>query len=247
MQPDQQLDLDNPRTIPEIIFTTLRVLLRYAPLLLGLAAIVVVPYEVVIILVAKTGDLGASTRGTERKLLILLAVQVLIVQPLLASFQAYALLMIGKRERPGFVEILRRSAPVLLNVIAAEIIAGIVITIGFFLFLIPGIYMLVRYTVVAQSAAIERLDWPTALRRSMDLSHANWWRIFGVMLLGGIVNATVQSIGGALVSSGVNPGSVIVGLICALLTLTFSSLLSAVLYFDLRARHDAPTDYNTGV
>jgi hypothetical protein len=243
MQQDNQLDLDHPRTIPEIIFTTLGFYVRHAWLLLGFAAIVVVPYEAAVILVAKTGNLSNSTHHSEAKLLILVGIQLLIVQPLLAAFQAHAMAMVGEGQRPSFVEILRRIAPVLLNVIAAEIIAGIIVTLGILLFFIPGLYMLIRLAVVAQTAAIERLDWPTALRRSMDLSRGNWWRIFAVLLLGGIINETVQAIGGSLVNSGVNVGSAVVGLVCMLLTLPFSALLSAVLYFDLRARNDAPTAY----
>ncbi len=233
---DQHLDLGRPRTIPEIIFTTTGVYARYSLLVLALAALVVVPYEVAVVLIAKSPELNASTKGSEGKLLILLGVQLLIVQPLLAAFQANALAIIGEGGRPSFTAVLRRTGPVWLNVIAAEIIAGILVAIGFVLFLIPGLYLLVRFAVVAQTAAIEGLEWPTALRRGMDLTRGNWWRVFAVLLLGGIVNATVQAIGGALVSTHVTVGSVIVGMICAVLTLSFSALLSAVLYFDLRAR-----------
>lgn len=236
MQPDDHLDLEQPRTIPGIIFTTLGLYVRYAWLLLPLAAVAVIPYEVLVVLVAKTAELGETTRGNGDKLLILLGLQLLIVQPLLASLQVHALAMVGAGERPGYRAVVARTLPVLLNVIAAEIIAGILVALGFFLFVIPGLFLYVRLAIVAQAAAIEGLQWPGALRRSMDLTLHNWWRIFVVLLIGGIVNATVQSVGSAIANPGVNAGAVIVGVICTLLTLSFSALLSAVLYFDLRAR-----------
>lgn len=225
----------------------MRLYLRYPLLFIGLAAAVVVPYGLLVLVIAKTSPLGQESISTSTALILAL-VQFAFVGPLISALQVRAVLMIGDHEQPSFIEVVKRGLPTLPVVAAAEIIAGIGIGIGLLLFVIPGVILALRWAVVAQVAAIERTDWPGALRRSAELTAAtqvrpvsvlptrNYLRVFAILVCISLVNLTLSNVGGAIIGTRTRVAEVVAGIVIMVLEFSFQALTVAVLYFDLRAR-----------
>lgn len=224
------LDLGSPRRVGEIVVTSLRLYARLPLLFMLLAAIVVVPYEVVVVLL----EHGRGGLTFSREVLLMLA-QIALVDPFIAALQVQALLSLGGGETPRLGDVVRRGLRVLPVVAAADIIAGIGIAIGAVFFIIPGVILALRWAVVAQAAAVERTDWPTALRRSGQLARFNYWRIFGILLIVGILNQLAADVTG----SADHVGTTVGGGVLAIIVHSFGTLLISLLYFDLRARETA--------
>ena len=237
--PHKSLDLTQPRRWSEVLRSAVWLYWNWPLLFVTLSAIVIVPFELVVLVIAGTSPLGQE-QSTSTALIVGLAETALVV-PLISALQAHAVVAIGDAHSPSFGDVFGRSLRVLPVVAAAQIIAGIGEAIGIVLFVIPGIYLALRWAVVAQVAAIEETDWPTALRRSGQLARDNYWRIFGLLIVSGVVEAVVTSIGGAVAGRKADAPAVAIGIVLVVLARTFGALVITMLYFDLRARETVPT------
>ncbi len=229
-EPITDLELERQRTLGEILGTAMRLYGRAPLLFLLLAGIVVVPYEVAVVLLEH--GKGQSSTGTA---FLLGLIGLALVNPCIAAAQVQAILDLGQGEHPRVADVIRRGLSVLPVVAAAEIIADIGIAIGFVCFLIPGVLLAIRWAVVAQAAAVERTDWPTALRRSGQLTHRSYWRILGLLFIVGIFSEVSADV----IGTGSHLGLTIAGIALAVLAGSFGTLLINLLYFDLRARENA--------
>lgn len=141
-----------------------------------------------------------------------------------------------------------------LFVIGLLSFAAILLTLlGFALFIMPGVAMLVLlvyWSVATQAAAIEGCKPIAALKRSFSLVSRNWLRtfatwilallvIFGVNVLIGILAGAASGVlsGGASASALTAAANLLTGIITAPLI----AIAGALIYLDLRARKD---DYN---
>jgi len=131
-------------------------------------------------------------------------------------------------------DLLRSVEPVLLPLIGVSILAGLGIAIGFVLFIIPGLMLLVIWSVVAPVMVLERPGVFAAFGRSRELVRGNGWAVFRVILivgfavilvslLVGVASVSLGSIGRGLVQWAVNSAIAPV-----------SALSASVLYFGLR-------------
>jgi hypothetical protein len=122
-------------------------------------------------------------------------------------------------------------------VVAAEVMATLGIALGFVAFVIPGIVLALRWSVVAQAAAIEQQGWLPALRRSGQLARGHYWHIFGLLFITGLFTAILTRGAAAIpLGSSSGAGSVAFGIAVHTLTASFAALTLALLYFDLLAR-----------
>ncbi len=225
--PSSEIDLGRQRTLGQIVTAAGRLYWRHALMLFCLAGIVVIPFQIVV--VALEHGHGSLKVGTEA---VLLLAELALIDPCVAAVQVQVVLDLGTGRRPDLIDVLRRGFWVLPVVAAAEIVAGIGIAIGAIFFIIPGILLAVRWGVVAQAAAVEQTNWPGALRRGGQLARFNYWRIFGILVLVGVINQIPAEITG----TGKHVVAVVLGVIVAILVHSFGTLLNNLLYFDLRAR-----------
>jgi hypothetical protein len=232
--------MSQPRTVADILVTALRLFVRYPLLFLALAIVVVVPYELLILGVTGASPLGQGNTSTSTAFLLAL-LDFALVGPLVSALQVHAVLDIGEGVRPKLLELLGRGLRVLPVVAAAEIIADIGIGIGLVLLVIPGIILALRFGVVAQVAAVERTDWPSALRRSGRLVAGNYLRVLGLLVVVALVNLLLADLVGQLAGKTATTPQVVLGIAIGVLTRTFQAIATAVLYFDLRARETALT------
>jgi hypothetical protein len=229
------VDLQTPRSVPEILGATVTLYARYPALFIVLALAVVAPYELLVLAAVGSSPLGGQS-GRASTALILILLDFALVQPLIAALYVHAVIMIGGGEQPRLLAVGSRVARVLPVVAAAQIVAGLGIGLGFVAFVVPGIVLLIRWVVVAQVAAIEHPDWIGALRRGAQLTRGNYLHIFGLLIVMAIVNVVLGEAAVGIAGRGTRAADVAFGIAVETLIRSFTALATAVLYFDLLAR-----------
>lgn len=232
------LDLNRTRSVPELLATALRLYGRFPVQFIFLAACVVVPYEVIVQVFTNATPLGNGNVSAGTALLLDL-IDLALVGPLVSALQVQALFAVADGDHPRPDVVFERALRVLPTVVAAEIIAGIGIGIGIVLFIVPGIYLALRWAVVAQVAAAEQVQWPGAIRRSGELARGNYLRVISVVVLVALITFLVSDVGHAIAGNSAKIGPVAIEIAVVTLVQSFASLVTAMLYFDLYAREGA--------
>jgi hypothetical protein len=130
------------------------------------------------------------------------------------------------------------------------ILSTVLVTIGFVLLVIPGIWLLVAISVAVPALMLEGVTGFKAMRRSMDLVDTRWWATFGrllaVFLLYGVLSFVIGAIVGALTDAlsvtNVTLWVVIYGVLRAAVVILMTPFIAAaitVMYIDLRVRKEA--------
>lgn len=127
-----------------------------------------------------------------------------------------------------------------------QVIYSVLLLIGFFFFVIPGIYLAVAWTLVVPVFVLERREGFGALSRSTELVRGRWWPTLGLLALVGGATAILTALLTPLLtavlpangdlakaaSEGVASGLV------AVVTTPLAAVAMCVLYFDARIRKD---------
>ncbi len=138
----------------------------------------------------------------------------------------------GRRDH-SIGDLIRSVEPVFWPLVAVSILFGLALAVGFVLLIIPGLILLVIWSVVAPVTVLERPGVFAAFGRSRELVRGNGWNVFAVIVLvflavavigiaAGVIAAGLGSVGRALVQWAVN---------AALAPIT--ALSASVLYFAL--------------
>ncbi len=141
----------------------------------------------------------------------------------------------GRRDH-SIADLIRSVEPVFWPLVAVSILFGIALGIGFILLIVPGLILMVIWSVVAPVTVLERPGPLAAFGRSRELVRGNGWNVFGVIVLvfltvavvsvaAALLAASLGSLAGALVQWAVNS---------ALAPIT--ALSASVLYFELLRR-----------
>ncbi len=212
-------------------------LYRCLPVLfLAFAAIVVVPYELIVLAITGAGPFAQGNlaffpaRG-------LAVADSFIVTPLISALHVYAVRELSDGGRPTFAGTFRRSVPRLPVIAVAAGTSGILISLGSLAFVIPGLLLLLIWPVVAQAAALETGGPINALRRSFNLTRGYRWHGFGLVFWAGLITFVPLAILFAVFRhTPTTPGSFIAGTAVQVVVRSFEALATGLLYFDLRAR-----------
>jgi hypothetical protein len=166
---------------------------------------------------------------------------VLIVLGAIAGFWFQGMVVEAARDildgrRDHTVGTLMRSAtPVIGPLAIAGILAGLGVGIGLLALIVPGLYLLTIWAVIAPVIVIERSGAIDAFGRSREIVRGHGWQVFGVIvvlfLLQFIVTAVIQAIANSVADSFVT--YTVADLIVRLLIAPLSALAAAVLYFEL--------------
>ncbi|MDE3134750.1 MAG: hypothetical protein KGL15_11845 [Acidobacteriota bacterium] len=136
--------------------------------------------------------------------------------------------------------LLRSVEPVFWPLVGVSILFGMALAIGFVLFIVPGLVLLVIWSVAAPVTVLERPGVLAAFGRSRRLVRGNGWNVFGVIVMvfvivslvsiaAGIAGAGLGSAGRALLQWAVNSAVAPV-----------TALSASVLYFALQGRSRNP-------
>jgi hypothetical protein len=251
-----------PLRVGEILDAAIKLYVRNARVLIGAAAAVVVPVQlltaVVLLSTYDSGqDIPAGVGSTAPQpdaaaragatLITTLASLIAATLVTAACVKAVSDSYLDQGTSVGAS--LRFAARRLLPLIALTFLQGIGIAIGFVLLVIPGVWLYASWWVAIPALLIERRNPVRALGRSRRLVKGRWWPVAGVAL---ITNVMVLFVGGivtglltGLALSGGPPSVLFAVLISTAATVVSQTLLqpftasvTTVTYFDLRIRRE---------
>jgi hypothetical protein len=230
------LDLDRPRSIWEMLTAAFGLYWRVPILFLAFAAIIVVPYELIVLAIAGSGPFTQGHLGFVGSKAFLLA-NSFVVTPLISALHVQAVRELGEGGRPTFAATFRKSLPRLPVVAVAAGISGVATGLGGLAFVIPGLILAAIWPVVAQAAALERGGPIDALRRSFVLTRGHRWHALGLVICAGLVTGLAAiPFFFAFRHSTTAAGTFAAGTGLEVILRSFEALVTALLYFDLVAR-----------
>lgn len=148
----------------------------------------------------------------------------------------------GRRDS-SVSELFGFAAPVLLPLIGAGLLSGLGIGIGIVLLIVPGLYLLTIWALIAPAIVIERRHVFDAFGRSRQLVRGNGWPVFWV-----IVVAFLISLAGGIVFGGIAASisdgplvRIVFSALASTITAPIGALVAGILYYRLLA-FEAPAD-----
>jgi hypothetical protein len=207
----------------------------------------------------------AELESTVLVSVILGAIQLLIIQPFLVAAVAKAsadvylghTVVVGPTFRfavskihsilwISILQVLAVLVPMFVLVLLAILVSDELAIVILVLLVIPAIVVLFRFVFGSTVLVVEGRKGSKALRRSWRLVKGSFWKVFGTFLLAAIISSIVESIlsvPGAFAFAAVGPAGwpfYAIGLsLAAIVTTPFTTLITVLLYFDLRIRKEA--------
>jgi hypothetical protein len=238
----RRLQLNRRRTPAALFSDSFSVLWRHLGVFLVLAAVVVIPVHVIVSgigLEQLTGRYDKSPPLAETLLPTL--VSFLVVSPLINAICINVLKALADAEKPSARQALVEGFEAFQPIFFAVLLAAAGIALGLLLFIVPGIYVAIRWFFVPQAVVIEGAGVPASLMRSMQVTEGFWWRTFGIVL-GANVLAAIPGLLLAvpLTAQAESSGRAVWALAGTIATemvsTPFVALVATFLYYDLRAR-----------
>lgn len=238
-----------PMGIGDILDTTFRLYRNHFATFVLIALVVYVPYAVVdVLLIASLVDeqpqplpTAEVADGVALAGFLAMALLFVVVFPLCQGALVHKISAGYLGESIGAVEAYRRALPRLLRLIWANILAGVVIMVGFIFFIVPGIIFSLWLMLVTTVVMLEDGGAMDALKRSRELMRGNLGKGFLLLLV-----ITLLSIGYTLVTellavplAAVPLLDVFVVNLLAALILPITTAPIILLYYDLRIRKEA--------
>lgn len=139
-------------------------------------------------------------------------------------------------------ELVRSAMPVVLPLIGAGLLAGIAIGIGLVLLVVPGLFLLTIWAVIAPVIVIERSGVMGSFGRSRELVRGNGWPVFGAIAVAFVIVLLGSIFFGAIADAIANGPliRIVFSALASTITAPVSALVAAVLYFRLRAIEGSP-------
>jgi hypothetical protein len=142
--------------------------------LLAIAFVIYVAAAVIAAVLALAGVAGALL-GTVVELFAAFLLQAALVKAVQDVRDGRVDLSIGQT--------VSAATPYLWSVAAASILAGIAIAIGLFLVIVPGLWLITIWAVIAPVIVIERSGALASFGRSRQLVRGHGWHVFGTLVL----------------------------------------------------------------
>ncbi len=152
-----------------------------------------------------------------------------------AVVEAVSDIRAGRRSTPG--KSFERVRPQLGSLVVAGILAGVGVAVGFVLLVVPGLYLLTRWSMLVPSIQLEKLPAGKAFSRSAELVRGHGLRVFGAVLatylVVVVVGAVLEGIFSLVLPSFLDTW--LGGLVANSVTVPFLSIVLTVIYFRLVA------------
>jgi hypothetical protein len=148
---------------------------------------------------------------------------------------------------PTAAGVWRRLAPMLTGLVLSVTLAVVLASLSILLLVVPFLLLVVWFQFVGEVVVIERKTFFAAMGASRDLVQGSYWRVAGYAILGailtgavsGVLAAAPQALAGQVglhVAATTAIGDVL-AIVSRVLVAPVQALLMALLYFDLRMRH----------
>jgi len=252
-----------PLGVCEILDAGIKVYLSNARTLMGLSAVVVVPFQilnavVLLSVVSSASEVprGFAGLGTQHAVdtsatsgaNAILSFTGLIVGLLTTAACVKAISDAYLDQPVDLGSSLRFAARRILSLVWLEILTLVLLVCAFLALVVPGIWLYAAWSVATPALLIEGLRGRRALGRSFRLVRGRWWPVAGVLVVAAVMVALVSgAIEGVLLAIVLTSGGsvlfavVVVSLaggIAAIFTRPFQAAVTTVLYYDLRVRRE---------
>lgn len=169
-------------------------------------------------------------------ILILLAIVVQLIATTFYQGMVVALVSDVQDGRRDFSveQLLKSVTGAVAPLIIAGFLAGLGIILGFILLIVPGLFLLTIWAVIAPVIVLERPGILAAFGRSRALVRDNGWQVFGVIVIFFLILLVVGFVLGIIGAAAGEVGRVIADFIGSVLTAPLIALAASVLYFQLR-------------
>ena len=236
------LDLDTPRGVRELLATTVALFLRHSGLFLSVTLLVVAPVVVLV-----DGAWGGALRdgpdadpsSSASTASVFLAA--LVIPPLVTGLHAVIVRELGQGRVLGVQAALRALAPRLPAAFGAVLLYSAGVFVGLVLFIVPGIWLAIRWYFAAQSAVLDGTRAAESLDASAALVKGRWWTTFLALVVAGLSFGLIGALARAA-AGAVHEGVAYVTLLTVIqaVALSLSALFGTLLFFTLRAERGAP-------
>jgi len=158
---------------------------------------------------------------------------VLIVNPVTNAATIYALSneYLGHPATAG--KSIKFALKILGKLLATNILAGLIIILGFIALIIPGIYLMFRYWFTSHAVAIEEISGSKALKRSGALMKGNINKAFVLGIILFIIGALIGQITTFIPMPVL---AIIVGVFLQAVLFAFGAAAGVVFYFSCRCK-----------
>ena len=202
--------------------------------LLAIAFVIYLAAAVIAALFALGGTTLGAVLGSLVEIVALFLLQATLVKAVQDVRDGRADLSLG--------ETVRAATPYLGAVAGASILAGIAITIGLIIFIIPGLYLITIWAVIVPVIVLEQSGVMASFGRSHQLVKGRGWHVFWTLVLTWLILLAVNLVLGLIFAAlphalGRGLSSVISGTIVA----PFIALVVTLIYYRLSANAEVPT------
>ena len=143
-------------------------------------------------------------------------------------------------------EVFSRVSPSILPLLVAGLLAGLGIVAGLVLLVIPGLFLMTIWAVIAPVIVLEKRPPLGSFGRSRELVRGHGWTVFGIVVITGLLTGIASSILQAAFSFLPRFLEILLGgTIAQAIVAPFSAIALAITYFRLRDAHGgepAPAD-----
>ncbi|MBZ0205432.1 MAG: hypothetical protein K8H89_03835 [Flavobacteriales bacterium] len=122
------------------------------------------------------GSMGSMFLGY-----VLMALSMLLLYAIIYEFMRYY--MENKGQTPGMGELWKVVRGQLVSYFVIGFLAGIIATFGMVLFIIPGIWLAIVFTMAFPLHAFERTDIGDSIGRSFKVIKGRWWMTFSLVIV----------------------------------------------------------------
>jgi len=143
-------------------------------------------------------------------------------------------------------EVFQRVAPAILPLLVAGLVAGLGIAVGLVLLIVPGLFLMTIWAVIAPVIVLEKLPPFGAFGRSRELVRGHGWTVFGIVVITGLLTGIASGLLQAAFSFLPRFLEILIGgTIAQAVVAPFGAIALAITYFRLRDEHGgepAPAD-----
>jgi hypothetical protein len=240
------LELRRPRDVGALFSDALGVFGRHFSLFVLLSAAVTIPAALIVEGIGQdklTSGYDSSPSAADQ--IVPALVGVLVVSPIISAICIYALHEIATGRRPAAGQVLVAGFEAFTPLFAAVVLAAAGVVLGFVAFVVPGVFLLVRWYFVPQAVVIEGARGTGALSRSFQLVQGRWWRTFGLVALANlaiVIPGLLLLVPFSAIADSTDRAvwEMIGSMVATSVTTPFVALYSTLLYYDLVARVESP-------
>lgn len=188
-----------------------------------------------IVVLGITGLINGLLASTGSVFLVLIGAIIALVGSVLYVGYVVKLVQDVRDGRRDFSagDLFSAAAPFIGVLILIGILFGIAVTIGFILLIIPGLFLITIWSVVAPAAVVENTGVFGSFGRSHELVKGNGWAVFGAIVITFLIVIVASFILSAIGAAIGDAGRVIFQIIGNVLLMPVYALVSAILFFDL--------------